>query len=632
MSRLSQCLFLTVLIVISLVTVSAMPFGGAQTSGTSVTGLIVTDTIWSPANSPYTLIGNMLVNTGATLTIQAGTTVNLSNYYLMVNGTLQAIGNGTNPVTFSVNTNNGGQLIFTPFCNRYNSISQTGCILENAVVNSQLIVGNSVQITQDTINDGINVQSQSNSMQTGTPVISNNVIRGGITVGNTLGSAIITNNNIVGGGISFGSMNPPNVTVSWNTISGCGVGISVSCWGLGFNNVVQAIEDNLIVNNTQGIVLSDWEGGSSPTIQDNTITNNIIGICVSYPWGNNSPSLNCSILKNNIYGNSKYDFQNQQPTTINATNNWWGTTDTQVISQKIYDYYDDFTIGVVTYFPFLTAINTAAPTYTPPTPTPTVTATPTPSSTLTPTPTPKASPTPAPTTNSTATPIPIATPTPSPQPQGGNTTQSSTLHASTDKGAIVDISITGNITSSQMSAVIIATNQSASTTVFSFTVIGQSGTSGFSNLTIAKNALPYGKTPTIYIDDQIAQGQGYTQDADNYYVWYTTHFSTHKISIVFTPYSNVEPGGTNKPISLLDIAFGAAVGVIIALVIVIALLLVTRVRKSKALNGGLPANGPPVQVRLVIPVALSFVRATLTIKITYRKPASQTFLFHFTNP
>jgi hypothetical protein len=33
---------------------------------------------------------------------------------------------------------------------------------------------------------------------------------------------------------------------------------------------------------------------------------------------------------------------------------------------------------------------------------------------------------------------------------------------------------------------------------------------------------------------EIQENQGYTQDGNNYYVWYTTHFSTHEVSIVFS--------------------------------------------------------------------------------------------------
>ena len=366
MSKISTSLFLTTLLVVSLVVVGNMQFGKAQASGTSVSGIIVTDTTWNQADGPYTLIGNILINNGVTLTIQPGTTVNIGSYYLMVNGTLQAIGTNTNRVTFNSNTNNYGSskagIILTPYSKGWNGLTSTGSIIQYAVVNSQLTVSNSAELDQNNINFGINVQSNTNAFQNGTPTISGNVIKGSITVGNTLGSAIILNNSITNGGISFGSMNAPSVKVIGNTISGCGTGISVGCWG-GFNSSTQIIENNLIFNNTIGINLADWEGGG-PTVENNTITNNTVGICVSYPWGNNQPVLNAPILYNNLGGNSKYDFQNQQPTTVNAVYNWWGTTDTQAISQVIYDYYDDFSIGVVNYAPFLKTSNPQATTYT----------------------------------------------------------------------------------------------------------------------------------------------------------------------------------------------------------------------------------------------------------------------------
>ncbi len=140
---------------------------------------------------------------------------------------------------------------------------------------------------------------------------------------------------------------------------------------------------------------------------------------------------------------------------------------------------------------------------------------------LTPTPTPSPAPT------STPTPVPTAAPTPAPTPLANS------VLATTDTGSTVDLAVSGNVTCSQMSNVTITANQSALTTTVAFTVTGESGTVGFGNVTIPKSAVPYGTTPTIYIDGQPAQNQGYTQDADNYYVWYTTHFTSHDLSIVF---------------------------------------------------------------------------------------------------
>jgi hypothetical protein len=113
------------------------------------------------------------------------------------------------------------------------------------------------------------------------------------------------------------------------------------------------------------------------------------------------------------------------------------------------------------------------------------------------------------------------------------------LPATTDTGSTVDLAITGNITNTQISNATIETAQSTSSTTVSFTVTGESGTTGFSNITIPISIVLYGNTPSIYIDGQHVQDQGYTQDSNNYYVWYATHFSTHEVSIVFTAESSI---------------------------------------------------------------------------------------------
>jgi hypothetical protein len=134
---------------------------------------------------------------------------------------------------------------------------------------------------------------------------------------------------------------------------------------------------------------------------------------------------------------------------------------------------------------------------------------------------------------STPSPSPTAAPTPAP------TSSAVTVTATADTGSLIDLTIGGNVTSSQMANVTIVANKSATTTAVSFALTGQSGTTGFGNVTIPKSVVPYGTTPTIYIDNQPAQSQGYNQDSTNYYVWYTTHFSTHEVSIVFTASSSI---------------------------------------------------------------------------------------------
>ncbi len=98
-----------------------------------------------------------------------------------------------------------------------------------------------------------------------------------------------------------------------------------------------------------------------------------------------------------------------------------------------------------------------------------------------------------------------------------------------------------------MSDIKIVTDKAASSTTLSFTVTGASGTTGYGNITIPKSAVVYGTIPTVSIDGSITSNQGYTQDTTNYYVWYTSTFSTHQISITFTTVSSATPTPTAGP-------------------------------------------------------------------------------------
>ena len=48
-------------------------------ASTEIAGILGSHTIWTKPNSPYSLTGNTLISNGATLTIEAGVTVNLNN-------------------------------------------------------------------------------------------------------------------------------------------------------------------------------------------------------------------------------------------------------------------------------------------------------------------------------------------------------------------------------------------------------------------------------------------------------------------------------------------------------------------------------------------------------------------------
>jgi hypothetical protein len=189
------------------------------------------------------------------------------------------------------------------------------------------------------------------------------------------------------------------------------------------------------------------------------------------------------------------------------------------------------------------------------------------SSTQTPGPSSGSTPTPTPKSSSTATPSSTSKPSPTPTPSGTNVT------ATTSNGTTVNLVISGNVTSSQISNAAITSSQSTKTTTVSFTVKEPSGTTGFGNMTIPKAAVSNGISPVVYIDSQQSSNQGYTEDANNFYVWYTTNSGTHQISIQF------EIPSTSKASSLPIIFVGVTVAEIISIFTIIS---VRRLRQKSS--------------------------------------------------
>jgi hypothetical protein len=148
-----------------------------------------------------------------------------------------------------------------------------------------------------------------------------------------------------------------------------------------------------------------------------------------------------------------------------------------------------------------------------------------------------------------------------------------------DNGATVNLSINGNITSQQITNAKIVRNESASTTTILFNITGESGTVGSGNLTIPKSEIPFGSTPTLYIDDVPASDQGSSQDTNNYYVWFTTHFSNHEVSIVFAGASSEAPTAHSI---LSQKAIYAIAAVIVAIAITSSVFIIKRYKKIES--------------------------------------------------
>ena len=89
---------LLIVFLVAILTVTSFFFTNVH--ATDTIGRITSDTTWTKSNGPYKLTGPLNVNSGVTLTIEAGVTVNLNNYYMQVEGTLRSIGSNSEQIQY----------------------------------------------------------------------------------------------------------------------------------------------------------------------------------------------------------------------------------------------------------------------------------------------------------------------------------------------------------------------------------------------------------------------------------------------------------------------------------------------------------------------------------------------------
>ncbi len=128
--------------------------------------------------------------------------------------------------------------------------------------------------------------------------------------------------------------------------------------GIYFNGGTGTVTNSLIRNSTEGIYVV--APGASPTVTNgNEITANVYGVFVQ---GNSNAAQNPMpvVTGNSIYSNTTNDYRsasfgNPGTTVLNATGNWWGTTDPSLIATHIFDWTDSTTSAVVNYGQYLGA-------------------------------------------------------------------------------------------------------------------------------------------------------------------------------------------------------------------------------------------------------------------------------------
>jgi len=352
-----------VIVVVGLVFSGSKDFviGQSSTSG-AVVGNITRTTQW-------TFTESVVISQGATLTIAPGVSVDLNGYSLTVDGTLIAVGNSTG----SINFGGSGHIVFGETCTAWNKQTNSGSVIANAVIEtglsisgSPLIYGNRIKASQGTTTI---------SILGGSPLILNNDVTAAFESSAAINGAgvnpVISGNKITGyrdNGLiglvapswdtthmaRFGASDGIRISggtayISDNTITNCAAAINVETG-------TATIERNLFDTNVFGSIKIGTNARAA--IQSNTFTDQSGGIAGVSP--------STTVNYNNFYNSFGYDLLINQTGNIDATNNWWGTTNTTLIEQKIVG-------GTANFTPFLTAENSnAKPVITPmdiPTPT-----------------------------------------------------------------------------------------------------------------------------------------------------------------------------------------------------------------------------------------------------------------------
>lgn len=313
---------------------------------TNFQGGIYSNTSWTKDKSPYIITGDVVIFPGKVLTIEPGVEIRFAGHYSFeVRGILESNGTAELPISFTSNLASPkkgdwiGLIIKSRqepriICNHTNFYYAD---VANDNIDGNPLVGTFSNCKFENNNTAIRGNYFSNSLNSfDNCVFSNNTYCiNNVMVHDIKNSTFINN--------EFGIYECVWVTISKSVFENNTIAIYAG---------VCNIDNCVVTNNSIGII--------NPLLMENAITNNIISSnSVGIQYSNSRPETriitasninNLSSPKYNmISNNSDYNVENLTDGTKDLTDNYWDTSDSTTIENRLKDGYDDIKLGLINF-------------------------------------------------------------------------------------------------------------------------------------------------------------------------------------------------------------------------------------------------------------------------------------------
>jgi len=307
-----------------------------------VGGVITSDTTWRAADSPFRIVEDLLVPDSVHWEVEAGTEILVAwNRTIDVQGEAALRGTLNNRITVRSDT---GIWRGIEICGGHTSSLHSVDIMYAAV--GVAIDSAAIDILDCRFlfcdSAGIRCDSAMTTSISGCEFVNSRTLNLFSPIAISIGSGnMVSVDGCTIDGFSQGIHLQGNIsqaTLQGNAVSNCSIGIVSNCQ----NGV--SILDNEFRGTDTGIIIR----AGSPYLEGNSFVKQDQAVRAE---GNSAPTAHY----NSFEIGTGLTWVHYSPVDVDASNNWWGTTDIDTIQALIFDQHDDSLAGLVEIEPILTS-------------------------------------------------------------------------------------------------------------------------------------------------------------------------------------------------------------------------------------------------------------------------------------